>query len=133
MLGFLKLNYISALYAFVLFAQSELMVNVYRLQRLTGLRDINTWVGLAMLFIFISSTILLYILTKRQLHNRKMKYFTSILWAPYFYLFVYVFASLFPITDPQEEPLGGVGLIIIGMAILFPIYIAIMNYISSIK
>lgn len=128
---FLKLNFISILYALTLFIQTELMVNVYRLERLSGLTELNTFVDYTNIVIFVIAGIILFYLTKHLLGYRKVKYLISVLWIPYFYIFIHSFAYLFPFTDPQEEPLPGLGLLIIGMVIIFPFYAAFINSIST--
>ncbi|MDT3425570.1 hypothetical protein J2Z22_001089 [Paenibacillus forsythiae] len=128
----LRLNFISALYALVLFVQSELAVNVYRLERITGWTRTNTIVDGVNVLLFVLSSILFYFLTKRHLGNRRTRYLTCIFWIPYYALFISVFASLFPITNPGEEPLPVVGLIVMAACIVFPFYITLINLISGI-
>jgi hypothetical protein len=135
LLTFLKLNGLSALYALVLFVQAELMVNVYRIERITGLSNENVYkyINLTIILVYVSFSILCYFITKSQLGTRKIKYVISVLWIPYFYIFICTFASLYPITNPGEEPLGGIGLLLIGIAIIFPFYIALINFVATIR
>ncbi|WP_018752260.1 hypothetical protein [Paenibacillus sanguinis] len=133
MLTFFRLNGLSALYALILFVQTELMVNVYRIERITGIINVNIYINLLIVIIFIAASFLCYFLTKRQFGKSKIKYFTTVLWIPYFLIFLLSFASLYPITNPQEKPLGGVGLVILITSIVFPIYIAIINFATSLR
>ena len=132
---FLKLNGLSALYALVFFIQVELMMNVYRLERITGLTTttINTYINFIILLIFVVSSIMFYLLTKYQLGNRMIKYITSVLWIPYFIVYIGIFVSLYPMTNPQEKPLGVMGIVVLGIAIIYPFYIAFVNFIASIN
>ena len=128
---FKKLNVISMMYAFMFFVNVELMLNVYRISRLTGWNlgtvvDTISTVGIAA---FILCTILFIMLIKSWMVGRKASYWTIILWFPYFILFILIFGLLFPMTYGGDEPNPVSGLIIIGELILYPVYIAILNYV----
>ncbi|WP_258832177.1 hypothetical protein [Peribacillus frigoritolerans] len=127
---FLKLNGISILYAFMIFVPLELMVNVYRISRLTNwnIGNVNILIGFTNVVAFVAGTILLLFLTKKWMKVRKVKFWTVILWVPYFVLFVYIFASLFPITHGGDAPNPVTGLLAIGALIVYPIYILIINF-----
>ncbi|TCZ79497.1 hypothetical protein E0485_05570 [Paenibacillus albiflavus] len=131
----IRLNVVSILYALFIFVPIELMVNVYRISRLTGW-DINTVNKLSVITFFVNiilGTIIIYLLTAKWLGRRRLNYITTILWVPYFILFVYIFVSLFPITNGGDDPNPVTGLIVIGRFFLYPIYILLINLISSIK
>jgi hypothetical protein len=127
---FLKLNAVSILYALMFFAPAELMVNVYRISRLTGweIGTVNTLTGVVLLSEVIAGSILLYFLTKKWLNGRKANFWTAFLWIPYFFLFTYIFASLFPITYGGDDPNPASGLLLIGGFICYPIYILLLNF-----
>jgi len=129
---FLKLNVISFLYALMIFIPLELMFNVYRISRLTnwGIDTVNILNGVTIIAEFLGGTILLFFLTNKWLGGRTVKFWTVILWIPYFILFVYVFASLFPITYGGDAPNPVTGLLAIGGLVVFPFYILILNFIS---
>ncbi|ASN03885.1 hypothetical protein [Virgibacillus necropolis] len=130
---FLKLNAISALYGFIFFIASELMLNVYRISEITGWElGFVTNVGVAIYIIgFILSTTLFINVRRKWLENRKAIFWSIILWFPYFILFIYLFASLFPITNPANEPNPGVGLIIMGAVIFYPFYLLLINLVGA--
>ena len=86
--------------------------------------------GVTIIAVFLGGTILLFFLTNKWLGGRTVKFWTVILWIPYFILFVYVFASLFPITYGGDTPNPVTGLLAIGGLIVFPFYILILNFIS---
>ncbi|SMF61001.1 hypothetical protein SAMN02744102_04195 [Paenibacillus barengoltzii] len=119
-----KVNGVSVLYAFSLFMQMELLMNVYRLERVTGIAHMDRYVPVAVLLLLVLFSILAYVLTKLHLNPGKRKYLTTILWIPYFLLFIKGFAYIYPITDPQEVPLPGIGLVVIAACGLYPLYIA---------
>ncbi|UOQ48581.1 hypothetical protein MUN88_21565 [Gracilibacillus caseinilyticus] len=126
---FLKLNVVSILYAFIFFVPMELMLNVYRINRLTNL-DIDTistviWILVAVEMI--GGTIALYFLTKKWLNGRKANYWSLVLWFLYLVLFTYVVASLFPMTNGGDVPNPVTGLFLIGGLIVYPFYIFIIN------
>lgn len=60
MLTFLRLNGLSALYALILFVQAELMVNVYRIERITGIINVSIYINLLIVFIFIAASNIVY-------------------------------------------------------------------------
>jgi hypothetical protein len=129
---FIKLNVISILYALLILVPIELMANVYRISRLTGW-NIGTVIRLSSVSIVVVSifgTILLFFLTKMWMEGRKANFWTVILWAPYFVLFSYIIASLFPITYGGDAPNPATGFLAIGALIIFPIYILIINFIG---
>ena len=127
---FMKLNVISILYAIMVFVPIELMLNVYRISRLTKweIGTVNTFTVIILIVEIIGGTILLVLLTKRWLGERKANFFTVILWEPYFVLFINAFASLFPITYRGDIPNPVTGLVIIGGLITYPFYILSLNF-----
>lgn len=122
-----RVNGVSVLYAFSLFVQVELLMNVYRLERVIGLTNIDRYVSIAVFLIFMLASIFAYFLTRFQLNPGKLKYLTTILWIPYFLIFIKWFAYAYPITNPQERPLPGIGLVIMAVTCLYPLYIAFLT------
>ncbi|MGP4042486.1 hypothetical protein ACTWP4_21640 [Gracilibacillus sp. D59] len=129
---FLRLNVVSILYALIVFVPLEIMLNVYRISRLTNweIGTVNIMTGLTLIVEIIGGTILLYFLTKKWLDGRKANFWTVILWAPYFVLFIYVFTSLLPITYGGDSPNPVTGLFAIGGLIVYPFYILILNFVG---
>lgn len=127
---FLKLNVVSILYALLVFVPLELMLNVYRISRLTNweIGTVNIWTGVTLIVEIIGGTILLFLLTKKWLGGRKANFWTVILWVPYFILFIYVFATLFPITYGGDDPNPVTGLLVIGGLMVYPFYILTLNF-----
>ena len=126
---FLKLNLVSLLYSVNAIIPLELMINVYRFNRLTNWKigTINTLIGVMMIALMISGTFLLYSLTRKCLNRRKSNFWTTILWVPYFVLLVYLLASLFPIVHGGDTPNPATGFLAIGGLIIYPFYILIVN------
>ncbi|RFA34258.1 hypothetical protein CAI16_11760 [Virgibacillus dokdonensis] len=129
---FIKLNLVSIIYAFIALIPIQLIGNVYRINRLTGwkIATINTITAVVIIIEFIVGTILILILTKKWLKNRKANFWTMILWVPYFILFTYITASLFPIINEGDSPNPISGFFAIGLLMLFPFYIYSINFIS---
>ncbi|KAB8126025.1 hypothetical protein F9U64_21035 [Gracilibacillus oryzae] len=129
---FLKLNVVSMVYAFLIFVPIELMANVYRISRLTNwqIDTVHIVTLLVILIEVIAGTMILFYLSKKWLDGRKANFWTAILWLPYFLLMMYVFASLFPITNGGDVPNPVTGLFIIGGLIVYPVYIVIINIIG---
>ncbi|TXL62484.1 hypothetical protein FHP05_11800 [Cerasibacillus terrae] len=126
---FFKLNGLSILYALMIFIPLELMINVYRISRITNwnIGTVNMLTGITIIVEFIVGTILLFFLTKKWMKGRKSSFGTAILWIPYFVLFVYILASLFPVTYEGDVPSSATGLLAIGALIAFPFYVLIVN------
>ncbi len=122
-----KVNGVSVLYTFSLFIQVELLINVYRLERVIGITNMNRYVPIAILVIMTLTFVLAYVLTRFQLKPGKLKYLTTILWIPYFLIFIKWFAYAYPITNPQEMPLPGIGAVIVAACCLYPLYIAFLT------
>lgn len=131
---FLKLNVVSVLYAVMVVVPIELMVNVYRISRVTNW-EINTVITVLSLTIIgeviAGTVVLLSFLTKKWMGVRKVNYWTVILWVPYFILFAYIVANAFPITYEGDVPNPAIGLLIIGGLLAYPFYILVINYLSS--
>jgi hypothetical protein len=129
---FIKLNIVSILYALMIFVPIQLMGNVYRISRLTGW-NIGAVIKLGSVTIvvgFIFGSILLFLLTRKWLKDRKSNFWTVVLWIPYFILFVYIISSLFPITYEGDSPNPVTGFLAMGALIILPIYILIINFIG---
>lgn len=103
---FIKLNALSVLYAFMLFVVIELPLNIYRISRISGLElgKVDTLLFIFKLVLFLLSSIVFIWLTKKYLSGKKSMYFTTILWFPYLILFISLFATWFPITEPADKP-----------------------------
>ncbi|WP_145997060.1 hypothetical protein [Halobacillus sp. Marseille-P3879] len=88
-----------------------------------------TAIGGLVTFIFgcIAFTILFHRLIRRLMENRKASFWSVLLWVPYFLLFVFTFVSLFPITNPSDEPAAATGLIIIFMVCFYPFYLLVLQ------
>lgn len=114
----------------MVFVPLELMLNVYRISRLTNweIGTVNILTGITLIIEIIGGTILILFLTKKWLGGRKANFFTVILWVPYFVLLIYVIASLFPITNGGDTPNPVTGLLAIGVVIVYPFYILILNF-----
>ena len=131
MKNFMKLNVISILYAIMVFIPIELMVNVYRISRLTKweIETVKNLTGITLIVQIIGGTILIFFLTKKWLEGRNSKFWTAILWVPYWILFIIVFAILFPITYEGDQANPATGLLVIGGLIIYPLYTLTLNFI----
>ncbi|HBQ86413.1 MAG TPA: hypothetical protein DD811_08035 [Syntrophomonas sp.] len=129
---FVKLNIFGILYAFTLAIQTELMGNVYRISRLTNMpiNAVEVKIGLMMLFVFIISTITFLLISSRYFYKGRLRYFLTILWIPYFLAFIFLFSSLIPMANIDEPP-PVLGLILLGIYLAYPFYIAFINFVST--
>ncbi len=130
---FLRVNTLSALYAFALFISIELQVNVYRIYRVTGWEGnvVNSMIAVIHLVGFIATLILFYFLIRKWFEGHKAGYWSVILWLPYVVLFIFIFAMLFPMTDGGDRPAPVSGLVIIGQLIVYPFYLLIITSVGS--
>lgn len=131
--SFIKLNIFALLYGFFLFIQTELMGNVYRITRITNL-SINTVsraIGITMLTVFLISTIALFFITSKYFNTGKLRYFLTILWIPYYVIFILLSMLLIPITYPGDKVAPVTGLILFCFYFTYPFYIAIINAVCT--
>src|SRR5690625_6355698 len=70
---FLKLNIVSFLYALMIFIPLKLMLNVYRISRITNweISTVNILTGITIIVEILGGTILFYFLTNKWLGDRK--------------------------------------------------------------
>ena len=131
--NFIKLNVISALYAFVFFISFELWINFYRIYRLTGLEGnvLNTMIMVLHIFGIIMCSFLFFVLIKKWMGGKLLIYWSTILWFPYFILFTFVFAYLFPFTNQGDKPSAGTGFLFLVELIIYPFYLVFINFIGT--
>jgi len=129
---FIKLNIFALLYGFVIYIQTELMGNVYRISRITNLsiKATNVVIGVAMLIIFISSTFMFFFVSSKYFNKGNIRYILTVLWIPYFIIYVWLTNIIIPITSPEDKPAPVIGLILFAYYFAYPFYIAIINTIS---
>jgi hypothetical protein len=132
MQNFLKINGMCALYAIQFFIIVELMVNVYRLSRITGIQvgTMNNVVLTSVMLIAILFSWFMFKLTVKWMKPRKSSYLPVILWLPYLHFYMFVFANLFPLDSPGEVPGPGTGFVLIAMLLTYPVYIYLIKVIA---
>lgn len=133
MKNILKLNFISILYALSLFIAIELIINVYRISRITGwnLDVVMITIPVIILTGLILATLLVIHFTKRWMLNKKLAYWLALIWCPYFILFYYIFTYLFPLSS-GETLFPIFNILIYGIIVLYPFYILIIvRYVAS--
>ncbi|MCG7405910.1 hypothetical protein MH117_00630 [Paenibacillus sp. ACRRX] len=130
---FLKLSGVSFIYAISLFLQVELFVNQYRIEKYFDLGDLGGTISWVNFLIFIMTTIICYYFTHRLFFEKKVKYVLSILWIPIFVSFIKIFANAYPITDQNDTPLPGIGLLVLLYIMAYPVYIIFINVIVSLR
>ncbi|MCA1060160.1 hypothetical protein LCL96_14575 [Rossellomorea aquimaris] len=129
---FIKINVLSIIYALMILIPVELMVNVYRLTRLTGFEmdTVQNVSGFMTGVVVILGTVIIHFLTKKWMVGRKAAYWTSVLWFPYFLLSAFIIAFLFPVTNGGDAPNPATGLVMIGALVSYPFYVLVMNFLS---
>ncbi|CEG23423.1 hypothetical protein BN1080_02399 [Planococcus massiliensis] len=126
---FWKLNAVSMLYALMIAIPVELMLNVYRISRVGNMEigTVNSLTGIILLLEMTLGTLLFYKLIQKWLGRKNSNYWTVILWLPYFVLYLYGFATLFPISYGGDMPNPASGLMIIAGLFVYPFYILILT------
>ena len=126
---FLKLNIVSILYAMMFFIPTELLLNVYRIARITNwqIETVNLLTAGILLVDIIGGTFVINHFTNRWMKWRKSNLWTILLWFPYFILFIYLFAHMIPITNGGDVPNPVTGLLVLFGLVIFPFYILIFN------
>jgi hypothetical protein len=120
------------MYALLITVPLELLLNVYRISRLTNweIDAVMNVTGAAFVVECIGGTILLLYISKKWLDGRKASYWTAVLWFPYSVLMTFLFAYLFPITYGGDAANPVVGIIVIGGLFFYPFYILTVNFLS---
>lgn len=124
----IKLNNVSVLYALSLFISIELMINVYRISRITGWHfDIVIMATSLISFIVIMLfTVLIIWIIKKWHIERKISNWSIFSWFPYFIFFYIVYTYFFPLSS-GETWFPIFHLLIYGVLIIYPIYIWLIN------
>jgi len=132
MKNLLKINLASILFALPVFAAIEGIGNALRISRITGWEygRVERLITVLNIAGFILTGFLIVYITRRVLENRRISLISSFLWFPYFTLFTYGFASLFPLTVHEDKPTPVTGLIFIGILILHFLYLVFVQVFS---
>lgn len=131
----LQLNILSAISGFLFFIAIESGLNLYRIERLTGL-GFSTLKNIYFIFYilgFVFSTIILNYLTRKWKLGSMSRFLLAVLWFPYFYMFIRTYTTLFPFTNQGDVPSAGTGFIVILGILLYPFYLIIINLFTSKK
>ncbi|WP_113927888.1 hypothetical protein [Bacillus sp. P14.5] len=132
---FVKLNVISMIYAVTLLIPIQLLLNVYRITRITewGIQRVITVSGITSLLSFIICSLLLFLWTRKWLIGRKACYWTIIMWVPYYFMFTFLIASTIPITHRGDVPNPASGFLIAGAFLIYPLYVLAINFFARLK
>ena len=128
MKNFIKVNFISSVYGLSLFIAIELIINVYRISRVTGwsLDVVMVVIPVIILIGVAFSTLLMIRMIRKWMIGRKTVYWSVLIWCPYFLFFYYLFTFFFPLNSGETWfPLFNI--LIYGLIVLYPIYLFIMN------
>lgn len=131
---FVRLNVFSALYAFVLFIQLLPILNIYAIVRITHCPygTVYTLMAIFNLIILTTSTIMFFTITRKYLSTGNLRFLLTLLWVPYYAILTIFFYSLSPIVRGEEPP-PVLGLLLIGIFLIYPFFIAFINVASSKK
>lgn len=68
--------------------------------------------------------------SKKWLNNRTSSFWSVLQWLPYHILFIFIIASLFPVTNPANEGGPSDGIIILGLLFFYPFIVFVLNAFS---
>lgn len=124
-----SIKYFEFFVALIPFAAIELMVNVYRISRVTGweLVQVNKLILVFCVAAVILTSMAFPKLIRQWLGGRKTSCFSLVLWIPYFVMLVYLLSSWLPIIHPADKPNPVTGLIAMAILALYPGYLAILH------
>lgn len=130
---FFKLNVISLLYALFLFVPVEFILNIYNISDLTSeqLTIVNTMAAITFLVVILGAGVTLLFPTKKWFGQRKVRYWTALLWLPYFALLVYILTNAFPTIAGEIPDNSIIGWILLATMIGYPFYILLINLFST--
>ena len=124
---------VSAVYGFFLFVSVEFQLNFYRILRVFKWDQENAmWmnvVGQSVLLVILA--FMISFLSGRFLEGRLARFWSAILWIPYFFFYVFLFESLFPLTNPMDDPLPWQGFLVLSQQLVFPFYIVFFYIIGN--
>ncbi|PEJ59266.1 hypothetical protein CN692_07240 [Bacillus sp. AFS002410] len=129
---FLKLNAVSALYGLLVCLFIYSLFSSEQIHDLTGLNSNLIWnilLGVALIFLIVSF-IIVPLLTKKWLESRLWSLFSSVIWLPYFVLFIILTGFLFPNNDLNDDNFGA-GLILLFFLIFYPVSLFITTFIGT--
>ncbi|WP_335870915.1 hypothetical protein [Bacillus sp. 2205SS5-2] len=130
---FIKINIISIVYSLLLLIPVELMVNAQRISRITELKNEKVLVlnNVTTIIILILGTLFVLYLSKKWIKESLLNFLRYILWIPYFVFFSYITTRILPDPTESDIPSAGLGLLLIGAVIIFPLYIFLTDIIRK--
>lgn len=126
---FLKLNFISALYGILFTIPYIISLYLFVIARISGLNfDLISVIFLLIFAIlYVAAIFGFYFLTKKWMEGNPVRFWSVILWFPYFMLFTLIADGLLPEISEQDKLSGGGGFIILAFMLFYPIYILFVN------
>lgn len=130
---FLKFNALSAIFALFPFIWSELLVNVYRINRITGvdiafINRISLITGLLCFSLLI--VMFVFMIQKRFLPLKRTNLLFGLSWIPYYFLCILLFSFQFPMNEQADKASPASGLIIIAGLLIYIFMLTGMNAIA---
>ncbi|PRO64477.1 hypothetical protein C6I21_14205 [Alkalicoccus urumqiensis] len=125
MSSFLKLNTYALIAAIAMFLMTEIMLNIYRISNVLNISITNGSV-LSLLVTFLIVIIFTFVFYRLIDPFNFLFFTTTLVWLPYYLLFIYLFSILFPIENRGEIPPPITGLIIMAKLIGYPFYLGLI-------
>lgn len=124
---FVFLNIIGILFAISIFVHTEIRINYYRIAEIFQYSElqVQTISNLIISACYIIIFLLVGFIIQRKFLNSKLKYLSSLIWFPYYYIFIEIFSYMYPLNNPALKPLPSEGLVIILFNLIYPVVIFI--------
>ena len=128
MKNFIRLVFLSILYAVFFVIEVELILNVYRISRLINVEVelLSIFIAVIIILLVTLSTYLFYVLNKRYLKRSKWNYLSCLICMPFIFLFISLFTSLFPMINEGDRPAPILGLFYWISLVIYPFYLSII-------
>jgi len=128
-----KWNGWSLFFAIILFIPTEMTVNIERIIRITGLSYrmfyiLDILLVILCIILFFKSICLM----QEAMVRSRLTWALCLSWALYFVLMVYAMSRWFPVTRPADFPSPVLGLLLIGVLIIYPFcIIALISFLKE--
>lgn len=117
------------LFALIFFVIAEVLTNVHRLNSLIVFLDIDiSGIILFSVVFFLVAFSSMGVFLYHEEPLTKANFFSAVLWFPYAVFFIILFSNAFPIENPQDQPMAGLGIILLGLSLAYSLSILLIIF-----
>lgn len=130
---FVKWNGWSLFFAIILFIPAEMILNIERIVRITGLSYqvfyiLDILLMIVCIILFFKSICLM----QGEMIRSRLTWLLCLSWSLYFVLMTYAMSQWFPVTRPADFPSPVLGLLLIGVLVIYPFCIvALISFLKE--